>query len=156
MDAKDYRKLNALLLAQEVGSLSALAKLAGTAQSYLSQIIGPKGQRDMGDDLARRLEFVCKKPHGWMDAPHIDDERQQKARAVYESLLRLPDNIVDAFVALAVAGGARSSEDLGRVNVESFAQVEQKDRVTKLGTVNVESRATKTPKRGAPAKRGKP
>lgn len=138
MNAKDYRKLNALLLVKEVGSVSALAKLAGTAQSYLSQIIGLNGKRDMGDDLARRLEYVTKKPHGWMDAPHIEDEKLQKAREVYENLLRLPVAVADALLTLTTLGTKSDSEDLGRVNPEDHPKVSPEKRTTKLEGITIE------------------
>jgi hypothetical protein len=138
MDSKDYRKLNARLLVEEVGSVSALAKLAGTAQSYLSQIIGLNGKRHMGDDLARRLEYVTKKPHGWMDTPHIEDEKLQKARTVYENLLRLPIEVAQALVTLTSLGTKTGSDDLGRVELEAFTKVPSSERVTNLGTGSLE------------------
>lgn len=98
MDAKNYRKLNALLLAKQVGSVSALAALAGSSQSYLSQIIGPNGKREMGDDIARRLEYVMQKEHGWMDAPHIEEVNLQKAKYIYENLLRFDEKQLDALI----------------------------------------------------------
>lgn len=157
MNAKDYRKLNALLLVEEVGSVSALAKLAGTAQSYLSQIIGPNGKRDMGDDLARRLEYVTKKAHGWMDAPHIEDEKLAKARTVYENLLRLPVAVTDALLTLTSLGTKTTIDDLGRVDPESFATVQKSDRVTNLGTSKIgpEKRSETGGKHQKPAENGK-
>lgn len=104
MNAKQHRKLNAALLVREVGGVTSLAKLAGTAQSYLSQIIGPKAKREMGDELARRIEYVCGKPHGWMDASHIEETHLEKARQIHAALLGMPTEKLDALVTLLGLG----------------------------------------------------
>ncbi len=62
-------------LIMEAGSAVALARVAGTSESYLSQIRNqfttPKGTpRGIGDDLAGKLERAMGKPNGWMDALH--------------------------------------------------------------------------------------
>lgn len=89
MDYKTLRKLNIRLLELEVGSLTALAKLANTSQSYLSQCVGPKAIRTVGDDIARRLEVSTGKPRGWLDEPHTDEAYMNLARAVYDKLIML-------------------------------------------------------------------
>lgn len=67
---------NLELLVAEAGSAAALARRAGTSESYLSQIRNqlttPKGTpRGVGDNLASKLERAMDKPHGWMDEPHL-------------------------------------------------------------------------------------
>ena len=62
-------------LVAEAGSAVALARLAGTSESYLSQIrnqlLTAKGTpRGVGDDLAAKLEQAMGKPNGWMDEAH--------------------------------------------------------------------------------------
>lgn len=62
-------------LVAEAGSAAALARLAQTSESYLSQIRNqlttPKGTpRGVGDDLAGKLERAMGKPNGWMDESH--------------------------------------------------------------------------------------
>ena len=62
-------------LVAEAGSAAALARLAKTSESYLSQIRNqlttPKGTpRGVGDDLAAKLEQAMGKPNGWMDETH--------------------------------------------------------------------------------------
>ena len=69
------RLSNLELLVAEAGSAAALARLASTSESYLSQIRNqlttPKGTpRGVGDDLAAKLERAMGKPNGWMDEPH--------------------------------------------------------------------------------------
>ena len=77
------RLRNLELLVAEAGSAAALARLANTSESYLSQIRNqlttPKGTpRGVGDDLAVKLERATGKPNGWMDESHrqIDNETQ--------------------------------------------------------------------------------
>jgi hypothetical protein len=75
MDIHDIRYENLTLLVKEFGTQTRLAELAGTDQSYLSQIITrrpmPSGKtRQVGHELARALERAAGKPAGWMDRPH--------------------------------------------------------------------------------------
>lgn len=56
-----------------------VAKRAGTAPMYLSQILnGAKSStgtpRGVGDSLARKLEEGCGKEVGWMDKPHGSED----------------------------------------------------------------------------------
>ena len=73
---RGHVRLNNLeLLVAEAGSAVALARLAKTNESYLSQIrrqlTTPKGTpRGVGDSLAAKLEQAMGKPHGWMDVEH--------------------------------------------------------------------------------------
>jgi len=69
------RLSNLELLIAEAGSATALARLANTSDSYLSQIRNQfataKGTpRGLGDSLAAKLEHAMGKPNGWMDEPH--------------------------------------------------------------------------------------
>ena len=69
------RLSNLELLVAEAGSAAALARLAGTSESYLSQIRNQlrtaKGTpRGVGDELAAKLEQAMGKPNGWMDESH--------------------------------------------------------------------------------------
>lgn len=72
MDSKQIRKLNLKLLVREFQTAAKVAVLAESAPSMLSQILSDEGKRDVGDDLARRLESGCFKLHGWMDHIHQD------------------------------------------------------------------------------------
>ena len=69
------RLTNLEVLVKEAGSAVALARLANTSESYLSQIRNqfrtPKGTpRGVGDELASKLERAMGKSSGWMDQPH--------------------------------------------------------------------------------------
>jgi hypothetical protein len=100
MDIKTIRKMNVLLLEREIRSRSALARMAGTSQSYLSQCVGPAAIRSIGDQLARRLEHAMNKPHGWLDEPHSDENDMMLARRVYDRLLLVPRPKLNAIAEL--------------------------------------------------------
>ncbi len=67
MDAKAIRLHNLRRLIGESGTQRKLAAQTGVNPAYLSQILSRRTQRQMGDDVARRLERGMGKPHGWMD-----------------------------------------------------------------------------------------
>lgn len=76
---REQVRLNNLeILIAETGSAARVAQLAGTSESYLSQVRRKmptqKGTpRGLGDELAARLEQGLGKPPGWMDEPHDDE-----------------------------------------------------------------------------------
>lgn len=79
MDIRATRKTNFDALIKEAGSIASLARRAGASEKYLRHIFngfqGPKDKtpRQVGDDLARKLEEGTGKPHGWMDQPHDNE-----------------------------------------------------------------------------------
>jgi SOS-response transcriptional repressor LexA len=71
------RLQNLEILIAEAGSALNLARKAGTSGSYLSQVrrqlLTAKGTpRNIGDELANKLEQAMDKAEGWMDEPHED------------------------------------------------------------------------------------
>lgn len=85
--------------------------MADTAPNYLSEILNRSPSRtgkprDMGSDLARKIEHGCGKPRGWMDQDHsanhmppadiafINEVREDVAK--YE----VPDHIRQAVLTL--------------------------------------------------------
>jgi len=133
MDIKTIRRMNVRLLEKEVGSLTAVAKLAGTSQSYLSQCVGKGAFRAIGDELARRLEFGTKKPHGWMDVSHIEDAHVMVARQIFDKLLELPRAKLDALVELLDMVDSTEREGfLGHINLDEKSADATKGRVITL------------------------
>lgn len=53
-------------LIEEFGGPGRLAQETGTVDTHLTTIV--KGRRDVGDELATKLERKTGKPFGWMDA----------------------------------------------------------------------------------------
>lgn len=70
MDSKTLRRQNLTALAQRLGSLAELERRTSgeVTASYASQI--RNGYREMGDQIARRLEVAFGLPKGWMDQHH--------------------------------------------------------------------------------------
>lgn len=73
MDSKDIRRANLLSLAEEHGSMRAVADVTETDATYLRNI--KNRVRDMGDDIARRIEEKLNKPRGWMDRLQVPSHR---------------------------------------------------------------------------------
>ncbi len=73
---REQVRLNNLeILIAEAGSATKVAQLAGTSESYLSQVrrkmLTQSGNpRGLGNELAEKLEKGLGKPEGWMDEPH--------------------------------------------------------------------------------------
>lgn len=75
MTRNDIRLTNLRILVGEYLTIAAVAEASGTSEKYLSQILNasplPSGKpRQVGNNLARRLEEGCLKPVGWMDTDH--------------------------------------------------------------------------------------
>jgi hypothetical protein len=66
----EIRRDNLRQLKKEFKTYVVLAEKAETDAAYFSQVLSKKTPRNMGDDLARKLEIGCKKPNGWMDHEH--------------------------------------------------------------------------------------
>jgi len=67
----DIRRINLIRLIDETGlKKGKFAEKVDTAPAYISQIISEKTDRNMGDDLARKIEISLGKPRGWMDVLH--------------------------------------------------------------------------------------
>ncbi|MGR2663657.1 hypothetical protein ACUXVY_18895 [Chromobacterium haemolyticum] len=75
MKIEDVRLENLRVLVVERSTIAAVAQVSDTSPAYLSQILNRVPSRtgkprDVGTDLARKLEQGCGKPAGWMDHPH--------------------------------------------------------------------------------------
>lgn len=71
----DIRRLNMLMLLEQSGDMKrVMAEKAGTSPSYISQLLttNTEKRREIGDELARRLEDAYGKGFGWMDQYHAD------------------------------------------------------------------------------------
>jgi hypothetical protein len=59
------RRLRLQKLMDEFGGPKALAAQTGASETTMIAIV--KGRKDVGDELATKLEAKCGKPYGWMD-----------------------------------------------------------------------------------------
>lgn len=87
------------------GKGARLAKALGVSQTVLSRIKSETDtRRDMGNELARRIEEVSDLPSGWMDERHDTDD----ASALAEKIRGL-DPVERQMVELIVSLAARRS-----------------------------------------------
>lgn len=112
---EDIRLNNLEILIAEARSAARLAQLAGTSESYISQVRRKmrtaKGTpRGIGDELSARLEQGMGKPQGWMDEPHELEICVARAPRVVRvgNWVTMAEN-----VALAVHGHAHDELGLG-------------------------------------------
>ncbi len=150
MDIKTIRKMNVRLLEREIGSLSGLARIAGTTQSYLSQCVGAGAFRNVGDEMARRLEHAMKKPHGWMDEAHMEEGQITMARQIYEKLLQTPPAKLHAIAELLDMKHS-AMEGFEQLNQDGATSNEAKGRVI---TLEDDANHKKTAKRSGQSKPG--
>ncbi|ARD17567.1 LexA family transcriptional regulator [Edwardsiella piscicida] len=78
MDIKDIRRINLRYQQSEAIrsglTKSAFAEKCGTSASTLSQILGNRAGRNLGDDLARKIEANLGLDRGWFDVQHVETE----------------------------------------------------------------------------------
>ena len=81
MDIYEIRKHNLVKLigSQRKGSC---ADRWGMAPAHLSQILSDKTAKNLGDDVARRIERIEGLPTGWFDPMAAGDQAQTPAEAV--------------------------------------------------------------------------
>ncbi len=80
MDIKDIRRAN-LRHQQNLAIRSGLSKAdfaekVGTSASTISQILGDRAVRNLGDELARKIEANLELTHGWLDQVHPEIENE--------------------------------------------------------------------------------
>lgn len=71
---RPYRLMRRLKLGQlvkEAGGATELGRLCDTPKSHISAMLS--GARNVGDELATKLERVMDKPFGWMDRSELSD-----------------------------------------------------------------------------------
>lgn len=92
MDVNDIRRWHLRELIKDLGSVKALAEIADTDPNYISSIIGKKHTRNLGDDVARRIEEKRGMPLGALDLP------PGRALELALKLMKLPDADVDELI----------------------------------------------------------
>lgn len=64
------RQHNLKVLLNEAGGPAQMERLTGTPKSHFSALTRSNRPRQLGDDLATKLEEVMAKPFGWLDNPY--------------------------------------------------------------------------------------
>ncbi len=128
---REQVRLNNLeILIAEAGSATKVAQLAGTSESYLSQVrrkmrTQSGTPRSLGNELAAKLEQGLGKPTGWMDEPH---EVVYKAADTHRRV-RVGNRIVYAgeqSVAVELSGQYRPHKVAGAVDTHPREPVPSK------------------------------
>jgi len=132
MNQNEIRQLNLSLLINEAGTINELAARTGVGRVYISHC--KSGFRNIGDDVAHRFEDGMKKPHGWMDVPHIPDGHKMAAADVHSRLLKLPRPVTDVVAAfLRLIENPDGGDDvLGQINLAAPRAGKSKGRVVTL------------------------
>jgi len=80
LTVKEIRKINLSDLIRQSGlSKTKFADRIDTAPSYISQILGSRSKREIGDAFARKIELSFQMPKGWMDGMHDDRASHQES-----------------------------------------------------------------------------
>lgn len=69
MAIEDIRRENARVLAKKAGGPARFAEKTGMSDSQVSQIIGKNPTKNIGGNVARKIEDAFSLPKGWMDTP---------------------------------------------------------------------------------------
>lgn len=67
MDSKSIRYANTRILVDQVGGITNFALKIKKSQSQTSQFAGENPIKGIGNKVAREIESVFGKPHGWLD-----------------------------------------------------------------------------------------
>lgn len=73
MENKEIRRKNLELLIKRFKTAKAVADAVDTAANHISMI--QRGERGLGDKLARKFEDKLGLTHGWMDATHTTEPK---------------------------------------------------------------------------------
>lgn len=132
MNRNEIRQLNLNLLIEEATTIMNLAARTGVGRVYITHC--KSGFRNMGDDVAHRLEDGMDKPRGWMDIPHIPDGHKMAAADVHNRLLKLPRPVTDVVAALLrlIENPEGGDEVLGQINLVKPRAGKTKGRVVTL------------------------
>ena len=71
MDTREIRRTNLRFLAEKYGGQRALAEAANLMPNQLNHIIGPNPIRNLGEQLARKIEISLGLTKGYLDTLHI-------------------------------------------------------------------------------------
>jgi transcriptional regulator with XRE-family HTH domain len=74
MTISDIRRSTARILSTRVGGPAEFARKVGMSDSHISQLLGEKPTKNIGNKIARRFESAFGAPVGWLDVARSDTE----------------------------------------------------------------------------------
>ncbi len=98
------RLANARALAEIAGNAQLFGERLDMSKQQVSQIIGSRPIRMIGDDIAERIERVFKRPHEWLDTDHSEPLLEMVAKLTPENKTA----VVDLVKALLVGQRAKT------------------------------------------------
>lgn len=128
-DIGEIRRMNALSLigSNFNGKKSRLAEALGIQPSYVSRMLvsGSKGERGVGDEMARRIEEVAGKPRNWLDQDH-EHLPSAEAKNPLTTVLRpaMPTRGRVPVVSWVIAGEWADIDDPQQIPVEDYEYIE--------------------------------
>ncbi len=103
MDIKDIRRQNLLTLIKQAGSRKKLCELSKISYNSLTQVLSrqklPSGRsREIGDEIARKVETGMNKPPGWLDQQHDNGLETVYYTQLDTATLKLVLDIIDDYL----------------------------------------------------------
>lgn len=81
MTREEIRRENARRLAKKIGGKAKFARFVEIDPTQVSQLIGPKPTKNIGNSISRRIEQAFKFPVGYLDSDHPEIEGDSKGGA---------------------------------------------------------------------------
>ena len=120
---REIRRQNAKKLAASVGSQAEFGRKTGMSDSQITQNLGDKPTKNIGNIVAQRIEKAFNLPPGWLDLTH-ETPHQPNADSVnqaVERIARMMDWIGDDEAQLLSM--YRTTDDIGREKIMETAKV---------------------------------
>lgn len=91
----EIRLANARTLAEEAGNALRFGEKLEMSKSQVSQIIGRSPVRQIGDELAERIEQTFGRPADWLDQDHSDHLLEMVGRLTKDHRAQLAEVVRD-------------------------------------------------------------
>lgn len=125
MDSKTIRYQNVRYLVEDVGGVSNFAEKISKGQSQTSQFAGSTPIKGIGNKIAREIEKVFGKEHGWLDVyhPELFDDRSNSSTSLKEvgsvNLQQLVSTFEEIFKRIEILYGEKKLDEHSLGIIES-------------------------------------
>lgn len=124
----DIRRTNARALAEQAGGPAKFARKMGLSDSRVSQLIGMKFTRNIGDKTASQIEQMFNEEQGWLD---VDHSKSEEVDATSEDVKLVQMEHISlswvTFEELELLTAFRLSTEMGRDLMKESAKIAEKD-----------------------------
>lgn len=130
MTREETRRENARRLAKKIGGKAKFARFVGIDPTQVSQLIGPKPTKNIGNSISHRIEQVFKFPAGYLDSDHPEIELDSKEGAPDQVESAPPGSRSDGWSELTRVDAAehrllalyRKADVRGKTEILSYAE----------------------------------